>query len=74
MMQDFRAAIAAYDRGGFVYAPTGGRQELTSEFYGEAVIPRTYVEKNWTESFELVDFVEVYSNVALQPIIALKKR
>lgn len=36
-----------YDAGRFIYLPTGGGGIRTSDVYGEAVIPPTYIERNW---------------------------
>jgi SAM-dependent methyltransferase len=39
--------MAAYDRGNFVYLPTGGGGVRTSDVYGEAVIAPNYIEAHW---------------------------
>lgn len=54
---DIAAARRRFADGQFVHAPTGGGAGLAGSFYGESVIPRAYVEREWTE-FELVDFVD----------------
>ncbi len=74
MLDDFDAAIASYDAGEFVYVPTGGGGMLTADFFGEAIVPQSYVEKHWTEHFDLVDWVEKFSDVGTQPIIVLKRK
>lgn len=54
---DIAAARRRLAEGRFVHAPTGGGSELAASFYGESVIPRSYVEREWTD-FELVDFID----------------
>lgn len=73
MLDNFDAAISKYDSGGFVYVPTGGGGVLRPDFYGEAIIPRAYVEKHWVEYFELVDWVDKFSEIGSQPIIVLRR-
>ncbi|HZO58948.1 MAG TPA: class I SAM-dependent methyltransferase [Solirubrobacterales bacterium] len=50
-------ALGDYDRGRFVYVPY--RVSGYGEWWGEACIPRAYVEREWaTRGFEVLDFVE----------------
>ncbi|URQ74229.1 MAG: class I SAM-dependent methyltransferase [Candidatus Ochrobactrum gambitense] len=74
MFKDFQSAISAYDRGEFVYSPTGGGKGLPSETYGEAIVPKDYIEKNWTDDFEMLDFVEAKSDTIKQPLIFLRRK
>lgn len=50
--------LEEYDAGHFVYAVTGGGDYRPGDFYGEAVIPKSYVENVWTEYFNFRDFVD----------------
>ena len=54
---DYDAEAAAYERGEFLYAPNGGGPDLLPEYYGEAVVPRSYFEENWGKSFEVLEFI-----------------
>jgi SAM-dependent methyltransferase len=66
--RDYDAAVAAYDRGEFLFA-SDKRQwdgavsadmppELAPDYYGEAVVPAAYFEAKWKEAgFELLEFV-----------------
>jgi ubiquinone/menaquinone biosynthesis C-methylase UbiE len=74
MLSDFDQAISKYDAGEFVYVPTGGGGVLTSDFYGEAIVPKAYVEKHWQKYFDLVDWVDKFSEIGSQPIIVLKRK
>lgn len=67
-----RAAFDAYDLGEFVYVPTGGGDFRDSSFYGEALIPRLYVEKNWTKYMHLRDFIDD-RNRFWQAVIVMQK-
>jgi SAM-dependent methyltransferase len=54
---DHEGSLELYDRGSFLFAPTGGAGQ-EGAFYGEAVVPRAVFETEWGADFTLVDFVE----------------
>jgi trans-aconitate methyltransferase len=47
-----------FDAGHFVYIPTGGGDFRDKSVYGDAVIPRSYIEDNWSSRFALKAYVE----------------
>lgn len=52
-------AADRYDAGEFLYSATGGGAELVKQVYGEAIVPKQFFEKRWSEfGFELVDWWE----------------
>lgn len=56
MFPDADAALAAYDRGEFCHTPyyaTGA-----DSWWGEACIPREYIQREWGRLFEVVEFVD----------------
>jgi SAM-dependent methyltransferase len=56
LFADPEQALADYDAGKYVYAPYRGSSY--GEWWGEACIPREYIEKEWTaRGLELVDYV-----------------
>jgi len=59
-----------YQNGEFQFYPIGGARELTSDFFGEAFIPRRYVEQKFGPLF--VDFNDGLPNVD-QSVIVLRK-
>ena len=59
-----------YLKGEFQFYPTGGGEELTSDFYGEALIPRRYIEIHYRSA--LVDFTEEVPDVD-QSVVILQK-
>ena len=63
-----RRQVAA---GQFVHAATGGGAGLEASLYGESIIPRAYVEREWT-AFELVDFLDDRRRLP-QAVIVLRK-
>jgi 2-polyprenyl-3-methyl-5-hydroxy-6-metoxy-1,4-benzoquinol methylase len=67
------AALAQYDKGEFLFEPTGGGDELDASFFGEACIPRQYVIEHWPNVFEPVDYIDDRS-VCLQNVIVARKR
>jgi ubiquinone/menaquinone biosynthesis C-methylase UbiE len=72
-IEDFDNAIYQYDNGGFVYIPTGGGRGLERNFYGESIVPLSYVSKYWAKDFLLVDWIPSFSPHGYQPLIALRK-
>lgn len=62
-----------YDAGEFLYSATGGGDVRPSSFYGEALIPRGYVERNWTDELELLEFIDDRGFLP-QTLIMLRKR
>ena len=54
---DHDEALARYDAGEFLYESVsdGG---LPQEFYGDAVVPLAFLERQWGDAFEVLDFVE----------------
>lgn len=69
---DTEAALADYDRGKFLYSPTGGGPSRPSSFYGEAVIPRAYIEREWTKYLEFRDFVDDRA-LSFQVMVVMQK-
>jgi hypothetical protein len=49
---------AMYDRGEFVYLPTGGGDFRGPAVYGDAIVPRTYLEANWAPYFAVRDYID----------------
>ena len=62
--------LKAYDKGEFLFLPTGGGPNLNKTFYGEAYVSKGYVEKQWTKNLELIDFFDTLS----QSVIVLQKK
>lgn len=69
---DTDEALAAYDRGEYLYSATGGGAIRTPDFYGEAVISETYVRKHWTPYLRLTRFVDDRAQLA-QALIVMQK-
>lgn len=47
-----------YAEGRFLYAPTGGGGPRDKSFYGEALIPKKYIEQNFTPFLILREFID----------------
>ena len=69
---DTNAAYADYDNGRFLYSPTGGGPQLDRSFYGEALIPPQYVEREWTKYLRFRDFFDDV-NVLFQAVVVMQK-
>ena len=70
---DRAACEAAYDAGEYLYSATGGGDVRSADFYGEALIPRGFVERHWCETFDLVEFIDDRGFLP-QALIVLQKR
>lgn len=70
---DRAACEAAYDNGEYLYSATGGGAARSSDFYGEALVPRGFVQRRWCDVFELVDFIDDRKFLP-QALIVLRKR
>jgi hypothetical protein len=68
---DIAMARRQFSAGQFVHAATGGGAGLEASLYGESIIPRAYVEREWTE-VELVDFIDDQRRLP-QAVIVLRK-
>ena len=55
---DPRAANAAYDAGSFIYVAYPPELASYGPDYGEALVPRSYVERAWSPWLTLRDFVD----------------
>jgi ubiquinone/menaquinone biosynthesis C-methylase UbiE len=71
--RDFDACLARYDRGEFLYAPNGGGASLAPEYYGDAVVPRDYFEREWGSNFEVLDFIAERSQCE-QAVAIMRRR
>jgi hypothetical protein len=70
---DHDTCVAAYDRGEMLYAPNGGGPELDSEYYGDAVVPRHFFEREWDSAFEMLEFITDRSRFE-QAVCILRRR
>jgi len=51
-------ALARYDAGEMLFHPSGGGDELTKDFYGEAAVPREFFRQRWgAVGLELVEWI-----------------
>ena len=69
---DADACRAAYDRGEFLFAPTGGGDARPSTFYGEALIPEGFVVRHWSAWLEPLEFIDDRQRLA-QALIIMRK-
>lgn len=67
-----QGALDDYDNGKFLYSAIGGGPVLPGSFYGIALIPRAYVEKEWTKFLTFIDFVDDRTRLP-QAMIVMKK-
>lgn len=60
-----------YRDGKYVYAPTGGAG-TSGEYYGDTIIPQSYIEKNWSRFFSIQKAI-VDRTVYWQSVYALRR-
>ena len=69
---DIHRAISDYENGKFVHSPTGAGDVRNSSFYGETVIPRTYIENHYEKYLKLQDFFDDVNRLP-QALFVLQK-
>jgi SAM-dependent methyltransferase len=67
---DVDAALSDYDNGQFCYASL--RKEGRWSFWGEACIPRLYVEKSWNEIFDVCEYID-NPDICPQNVIVVRR-
>jgi SAM-dependent methyltransferase len=70
--KETEAALARYDRGEFLFEPTGGGDVLDASFFGETCIPQQYVVDHWSRIFEFVGYLDD-RRLCLQNVIVVRK-
>ena len=55
MFVDTEHDLARYDAGEFCFSPYTAQAD---QWWGEACIPKKYIEREWSRLFEVVEFVE----------------
>ena len=68
---DADATISAYDSGQYCYEGYGSEGRWS--FWGEACIPKSYVEKRWQEIFDLCDYIDDRGADPQNVIVARKR-
>jgi ubiquinone/menaquinone biosynthesis C-methylase UbiE len=71
--KEIPALIEEFKKGKFVYLPTGGGDFREADIYGDAVVSREYIEKNWSEYFEIVDYIDE-PNKFWQAVLIVKRK
>lgn len=52
------SGMRLFNSGEFVYLPTGVGEYYEPDAYGEAIVPLTYIERNWNGFFRVVEYVD----------------
>ena len=65
--------MSNFPEGEVLYLSSGGGFDtMADDDYGWAMLPREYIEKNWGEYFEVLDYVDDSSKLP-QSYVVLKK-
>jgi SAM-dependent methyltransferase len=66
--------LARYDRGEFCHSAVGGDQALDAEYYGETCIPEAYVRAQWSNQFEIAEYLPADRDWLWQNLIVARRR
>ncbi|MDI6896838.1 MAG: class I SAM-dependent methyltransferase [Methanocella conradii] len=61
-----------YDHGKYVHIPASGGDTLSESFYGETAIPETYILREWSQWFDINQFLDYVPHVDQKVIIAMR--
>lgn len=62
-----------FNEGKIAYLPTGGGGVRSSDVYGDAVVPLSFIAKHWTRYFEIVDYIDDSARF-WQAVLVVKRR
>ncbi len=71
---DIDQFIENFNKGEFIYLPTGGGDNLTADIYGEAIVPLPFIEKHWSEYFEIIEYRDYPNAIWKQAKLAVKRK
>lgn len=71
--KEIPALMEEFKKGKFVYLPTGGGDFRGADVYGDAVVSKEYIEQNWSEYFEIVDYIDE-PNKFWQAVLIVKRK
>jgi len=68
---DTAGALAAYDSGEFTFSY---RKPDDPEHFGEACVPESYARANWTDRFEIIEYIDDRKRCPQNLIVARRRR
>ena len=63
-----------FDHGKISYLSTGGGDNLTADIYGDAVVPLSFIEKNWSEYFEVISYKDFPDKIWHQARLVVRRK
>ena len=63
-----------FDSGRVIYLPTGGGDSLTSNVYGDAAVPLTFIKKKWTPYFKVKSYEDFPKEYWMQARLVVQRR
>ena len=69
---DTEESLRRYDAGTYCHSATGGGGVLETSFYGETCIPKPYVEREWSKTFQVLEFLDHEPRCPQALIVAAK--
>jgi len=67
------SVLERFNNGEYIFHPSGGGKEMTKDFYGDTVIPTSYILSKWVNLFDIIEHYED-PNKLYQAFICLKKK
>ena len=71
---DAQRLLTAYDAGEFVYHPCNLLPVDGEVPYGEAAIPLTYIQRSWTDRFEILPEPPLFASDPYQRLVVMRRR
>lgn len=72
--KDTQAALEQYDAGEYCFSIEGGGGQDLVGFYGEACIPRGYIERKWKTIFSEVSYIDQSEHNAFDQNVLIAKK
>jgi ubiquinone/menaquinone biosynthesis C-methylase UbiE len=63
-----------FDRGEISYLATGGGDNLTANVYGDAIVPLSFIEKNWSEYFKVISYEDFPDKIWHQARLVVQRK
>lgn len=63
-----------FDHGEISYLATGGGDNLTTDVYGDAIVPLSFIETNWNEFFEVISYKDFPDKIWHQARLVVRRK
>lgn len=63
-----------FDRGEISYLATGGGDNLTANVYGDAIVPPSFIKRNWSEFFKVISYEDFPEKIWHQARLVVQRK